>query len=298
MAFRHCLLCAAAAVAVAAATLVHPVGGQQPPNAAKEGVVVETREDGTLIERTLDGKVLRTFQGRLPAGGQNTAAPRVEYREEEFIEKGPDGVETRRFVQVPVVVRGVGNSPYGPAATDAESQKLMSQEQAAAQEARALSVQSQTGSDEAKADAKQKLRDKLAEIFDLQQERRTREIAKIEERLGKLKDIVKKRETAKDSIVDRRLEILTGGVDELGWEESFPTQVISPGYGPAGNSPPAASYPPTVPRFDTPDGTRAPVPVPPPAGPAGGAPPPFPAAAPPTPPVAPAAPVPPAAPRR
>jgi hypothetical protein len=33
---------------------------------------------------------------------------------------------------------------------------------------------------------------------------------------------MKKRDTAKDSIVDRRLDVLTGGVDELGWEETFP----------------------------------------------------------------------------
>jgi hypothetical protein len=33
---------------------------------------------------------------------------------------------------------------------------------------------------------------------------------------------MKKRDTAKDSIVDRRLDVLTGGIDELGWEETFP----------------------------------------------------------------------------
>ena len=33
--------------------------------------------------------------------------------------------------------------------------------------------------------------------------------------------MLKKRDAAKDSIVDRRLETLTGGVDELGWEDSL-----------------------------------------------------------------------------
>jgi hypothetical protein len=292
MVFRHCLFCAAAAVVVAAAMLVHPAGGQQPPNAANEGVVVETREDGTLVERTLDGKILRTLQ--------KVAKPRIEYEYRVVEEKGSDGTANRRYVQVPVARGGSysGESGYPglvPATADAESRRLMSQEQAAAQEARALSVQSQTGSEEEKADAKKKLREKLAEIFDLQQERRTREIAKIEERLAKLKDIVNKRETAKDSIVDRRLETLTGGVDELGWEESFPTQVIPPSINPPGYGP-ATPYPPTGPRFDTPDAAETPVPVPPRAGPP--APAPLTVAEPPAAPVAPAAPAPPVAPRR
>ena len=110
----------------------------------------------------------------------------------------------------------------GDTPQDAESQKLLNQERGAAQEARALASNAQLGNSEAeKADAEKKLREKLVEIFDLQQQRRNREIAKIEERLGKLKETLKKRDAAKDSIVDRRLETLTGGVDELGWEDSL-----------------------------------------------------------------------------
>src|SRR5688500_15481881 len=121
----HLVIPTVAALVAVAVMLDFPAGGQPPSAAQPAGttVVVEARGDGALVERTLDGKTLRTYQGRLPAGGQNTAAPRVEYRQEEFIEQGPDGRETRRFVQVPVVVRGGGSSPYGSGTTDAESQK-------------------------------------------------------------------------------------------------------------------------------------------------------------------------------
>jgi hypothetical protein len=46
------------------------------------------------------------------------------------------------------------------------------------------------------------------------------EIGKIEERLGKLKDTMKKREAAKETIIGRRFDELTGVTDELGWEET------------------------------------------------------------------------------
>jgi hypothetical protein len=115
--------------------------------------------------------------------------------------------------------------------------QLINAEQAADQEARTLAAQyAQAATDEQRADFKKKLREKLAAIFEMQQKRRTAEIAGIEERLAKLKDVSKKRETNKDPIVDRRLEQLTGGVDELGWEESnrgairFSVPALGPNY--------------------------------------------------------------------
>jgi len=114
---------------------------------------------------------------------------------------------------------------------------LINAEQAADQEARTLAAQyAQAATEEQRADFKKKLREKLAAIFEMQQKRRTAEIAGIEERLAKLKDVSKKRETNKDPIVDRRLEQLTGGVDELGWEESnrgairFSAPALGPNY--------------------------------------------------------------------
>lgn len=154
----------------------------------------------------------------------------------------------------------------GHHAPDAETLKLMTQEQTAAQESRDLAAQyAQAESEAARADLKTKLRDKLAAIFDLQQQRRAREIGQIEERLGKLKETMKKRDGNKDPIIDRRVEQLTGGVDELGWEETggvpdagrygpatYPGTPMAPGIGPNYGLPGAAPM------------TRpAPVPVPP-----------------------------------
>lgn len=104
---------------------------------------------------------------------------------------------------------------------DRETLQLINEEQAADQEARSLAAQYvQAPTEEKTAEVKKQLREKLVAIFAMQQKRRTAEITSIEERLARLKDISKKRETNKDAIVDRRLEQLTGGVDELGWEDS------------------------------------------------------------------------------
>jgi hypothetical protein len=160
--------------------------------------VVEAREDGVVIERSADGKVVRWQKGMPQPPG--------------FTIRSADG---RNVYQYPI--------HGGPAAQDEESKKLIEQEQTAAQEARTLASQANSGSsDGEQADAKKKLREKLAQIFDLQQQRRNHEIQKIEDRLAKLKETLKKREAVKDSIVDRRVETMTGGVDELGWEETFP----------------------------------------------------------------------------
>jgi len=254
---RRFLFTGLAALVGVAALLALQAGGQPPPDAAKgPSTIVEVGPNNTLVERTLDGKNLWLTQRNANAAAQ------VPYTT-------PDG---RTFYVQP---NYGGRFPAGdtPHVPDAESQKLMAQEQAAAQEARTLSAQAQqAGSDGEKADAKKKLREKLAQIFDLQQERRTREIAKIEERLGKLKDTLKKRDTSKDSIIDRRLETITGGVDELGWEESLPT--LNPNYGyppgpqPVPTLPRAVAEPPAIsPPPLTRDPLPAPVPVPPSAEP-------------------------------
>ena len=236
-----------AALVGVAALLALRAGGQVPPDGANGPVSsVDVEPKHTLVERTLDGKVLWVTQREANAAAQvpyTTADGRTFYVQPGYGARYP-----------------AGDTPY---AQDAELQKLMADEQAAAQEARKLSAQAQQAdSDGEKADAKKKLRERLAEIFDLQQQRRTREIAKIEERLGKLKDTLKKRETSKDSIIDRRLETITGGVDELGWEESLPTQ-HSPNYG----YPPGPQRVPMLPRLGAEPPTtslpdRSPYPVP------------------------------------
>jgi hypothetical protein len=186
---RPFLLPTLAALAALIGVPVVSVLSQQPAPAPPR-TVYEAKEDGTLVQRTVEPKVIG------------------------YMNRGPLGT---------TLVYDDGRSvPYTPPQQDAESQKLLNDEQAAAQEARGLAQESQHGDSEgAKADAKRKLREKLLQIFDLQQQRRNREIEKIEERLAKLKETLKKRDAAKDTIVDRRLDTLTGGVDELGWEDTF-----------------------------------------------------------------------------
>jgi hypothetical protein len=204
----------------------------QPPGP----LVVRQLDDGTLVEETLDGKVVRTTAAGVGAPGKAglTFQPRV--------------LSDGRTVYV------AGGHP----APDAETLKLATQEQAAAQEARTLAGQyAAADSDAAREEAKKKLREKLAAIFDLQQQRRAREVAQIEERLGKLKETMKKRDTSKDPIIDRRLDQLTGGVDELGWEE--------PGASPYGYGTFTVPQPSST-RYDS-GGTTLPSPVPvPPKG--------------------------------
>jgi hypothetical protein len=140
---------------------------------------------------------------------QPTLVPRV------VQERTPDGkVVTRQVFEA----RAGDASPF---ANDAEVQQMLQLEMALADNARNLADIANFGDSAGERDdAKDKLREKLVEIFDLQQKRRAHEIAKIEERLTRLKETMTKRDAAKDSIVDRRLEVLTGGIDELGWEET------------------------------------------------------------------------------
>jgi hypothetical protein len=277
-----------AAVAGALAMLALDSSAQPPAEVPAKVRVVEVGPDGTRVERTVEERLINVTQ---PANSPWVAGGRTHY----------------------------GYGFPGGAVLDAESQKLLNQERGAAQEARALASNAQLGNSEAeKADAKKKLREKLVEIFDLQQERRNREIAKIEERLGKLKETLKKRDAAKDSIIDRRLETLTGGVDELGWEDSLadprpkiPT--INPLDNPSAQLPDESHYPAPVPappsrsRFGPPSpepGVAPAFAAPPGVAPAFAVPPgvpALPAAAPPPPAPAPAAapvPVPPARPNR
>jgi hypothetical protein len=151
---------------------------QATPPPPTRATVYRQNADGTIVEETLDGKLLQaTTPGRQPNAGF-----------------------------VPWTTQQDGRTV--PVYSDPESVRMASEEQATAQEARALAaLYARAESDAAKDEAKKKLREKLAAIFDLQQQRRAHEIAKIEERLGKLKDTMKKRDTSKDPIIDRRRSI-------------------------------------------------------------------------------------------
>jgi hypothetical protein len=70
------------------------------------------------------------------------------------------------------------------------------------------------------ADRKQlaaELRQTLAKQFDVQRKRRELELSRIEERVRKLRDQIKKRDDARETIIDRRLDLLINDADGLGW---------------------------------------------------------------------------------
>jgi hypothetical protein len=260
-----------AALAAAIGLITVPAGGQAPAGPSAQDPNFVPVPSTTLYEQTSDGKLLRVTQ------------------------------QGHSATYVPLTVDGRAFYPQ-PTGLDAESQKLLAAEQAAAKEVSVLAGQAQRAeSDGERADAKKQLREKLVQIFDLQQQRRNHEIARLEVRLGKLKDTLKKRDAAKDSIVDRRLETLTGGVDELGWEDSFGA-LASPYGSPASrlpNTTPAPRYygaerrtapPATAPRTTAP-GYPAPPAVPVPAAPEAAPTPTIPPVAP-APPLAPAPPAP------
>jgi len=131
---------------------------------------------------------------------------------------GPDGkVISRAVGPTPPYHAGFG----GMLAGDPEAAKLYAAEEQAAKEAQAIVNKLRSLTDEKeRTEVGKTLREALGKQFDAQQKRRALEVSKIEERLKKLKDTMKKRDDAKETIVGKRLDELTGVTDELGWEET------------------------------------------------------------------------------
>jgi hypothetical protein len=135
-----------------------------------------------------------------------------------------------------------------------ELAQLQTEEVQAASEAQSLAAQVAKASEPHREELKGKLRESLARQFDAQQKRRSQEIEGIEDRLAKLKETLQKRGAAKEAIIGRRLDQLTGVKDELAWEETGPAleprygTIIAPAY--PGASP--FAIPPNVPRAVTP----------------------------------------------
>jgi hypothetical protein len=108
-----------------------------------------------------------------------------------------------------------------PLAGNPDAAKLHEAETDAAREAQSLvNYVRKSSSVKVRAELREKLRAALLRQFDLQQKRRALEIANIEERLAKYKQLMNKRNASRDSIVNRRLDQLTGVGDDLGWDDT------------------------------------------------------------------------------
>jgi hypothetical protein len=112
----------------------------------------------------------------------------------------------------------MGGFGFGPAQDDPEMSKLMQAEHELEHESHELVRQfGETEDYQKREKLRTQMRELLAKQFDIQRQRRERELASIEERISKLREQLKKRTSARDTIIDRRLESLTSDAEGLGW---------------------------------------------------------------------------------
>lgn len=119
----------------------------------------------------------------------------------------------------PTVVTSAGPG-FGGVQLNSRDMRL--QEVRLAHEAEQLAREQSPNDEKKREQVRAVIKEKLNQVFDMQQARRAEEIAAIEARLTKLKETLEKRKQAKETIVDRRLAQLVGD-DELGWEDSAPS---------------------------------------------------------------------------
>lgn len=107
---------------------------------------------------------------------------------------------------------------WGGGESDPEAAQLHASDAHLGQAAEALIQQyGQTEDEQQRNNLKEQLSETLAKQFDVQQQLREHEIAKIEAKVKKLRDLITKRTDARKSIIDRRLDQLLREADGLGW---------------------------------------------------------------------------------
>jgi hypothetical protein len=112
----------------------------------------------------------------------------------------------------------MGGFGLGPGQDDPELSKLIQTEHELVRQSDDLVRQYSATEDYGQREKlRTQLRELLGKQFVAQQQRRERELVRVEERLSKLREQLKKRSSARDTIIDRRLETLTSDADGLGW---------------------------------------------------------------------------------
>ncbi len=101
------------------------------------------------------------------------------------------------------------------AGTFLEFHKLEAQSLLLAQEIRILRANQANTSNIARIE--QQLRDVLEKSFDLKLQFQNEELVDLERELSELRSLIEKRTSAKDTIIDRRYEELTGDTEYLEW---------------------------------------------------------------------------------
>jgi hypothetical protein len=135
--------------------------------------------------------------------------------------------QTRNLAPVPF-----GNMLDSRTVSDPEIAKMHASEASAEREVNNL-VKGYAGtSDEAqRTKIKANLSTALEKQFELQQQRRELEVARIEAQLKKLRDLMKKRGDARQTIVEKRLDQLVRDAEGLGWTPPPNSVVPQPGGG-------------------------------------------------------------------
>jgi len=131
-----------------------------------------------------------------------------------------------------------GGMMPGTMSPDSLSQEVFAAQQ---QVADALARYQRTTDETEREAIKVYLTKALERQFDVQQQRRMKELAEIEGRVQKLRDVITKRNQAKQSIVSKRCDQLLSELDGMGWiaPEEFGS-TYGP-YGPYGSGYPGAS---------------------------------------------------------
>lgn len=192
--------------------------------------------------------------GRRAAGPINAYAPNPGGGFAPVIHNGTTVYQAYGPLALPVQ-GGWGGEP------DPEAVQLHASDAQLGQAAEALIQQyGQTEDEQQRNNLKEQLGETLAKQFDVQQQLREHEIAKIEAKVKKLRDIITKRTDARKSIIERRLDQLLREADGLGWNSpANPTAHASvvPRYVPA----PAGAIP--APPGSLPQPPASVVPAPP-----------------------------------
>jgi hypothetical protein len=112
----------------------------------------------------------------------------------------------------------MGGFGLGPGEDDPEMSKLIQSEHELDRQSDDLVKQYGSTEDYSQREKlRTQLRELLVKQFDAQQQRREKELERVEKRISDLRAQMRKRTSARDTIVDRRLENLTSDADGLGW---------------------------------------------------------------------------------
>jgi len=110
---------------------------------------------------------------------------------------------------------GMGGMPVWFASHDPEMMEFMRKEADIENQAARLVEKYRRASESDRGEIQKQLDKLVSEQFDLRQDRRQKELKKLEEQIKKLRESIEKRQKAKSDIVDRRIKELLGQDEDM-----------------------------------------------------------------------------------